>query len=60
MKAVGTCKFLHKLEISEFHDKPALVGIEKLSISARLIGVAGVPAALRRDELVGQVTQPPA
>ena len=27
--AVGTGKFLHKPEIPEFHDEPALVGIEK-------------------------------
>ena len=25
--AVATCEFLHKLEIAEFHDEPALVGV---------------------------------
>ena len=36
--AVCTGKFLYKLELSELHDKPALVGIEETSISAWLIG----------------------
>jgi hypothetical protein len=34
--AVGTCEFLHKLEIAHFDDEPALVGIEKL-VDFRLI-----------------------